>query len=187
MSSEERVRKRGAPCGCAPWEVRKRRLEAKVAAHLQITRGGGRSADNREAVVIGGAVRSRNPAAASAGIAEGDGIGQIESLSHELELELSFLEHEVAGDALVEIEEAGPAQNVAAGGAKHAAWRIDERAAVVVRRVLIVAAEDGDGRVDLAGRVALAAGIHVGTGADGEGQTAEAAQLAAELPTAHDP
>ena len=45
-----------------------------------------------------------------AGLAISHGVGQVEGLTHQLEVELVFLEREDAGNALVEVEQSRSAQ-----------------------------------------------------------------------------
>src|ERR1019366_2184198 len=102
-------------------------------------------------------------------------IGQVEGLADELQFDLLF-DGEGAGNVLVDVEEARAAQNVSACGTEGPRRRVGEGCPAEIRGIGIVAAQDLDWRIDLRRRLALAAGVHVTVGADGERQAAKPAE-----------
>src|SRR5205807_351536 len=91
-------------------------------------------ADYRESIIVDGACGGVvDPAAGAARVGKGHCVGQVESFTHQLELDFAFFEREGPIHALVDLEKAWTAQNVSAGGSQNAIRRVRERVAIVIR------------------------------------------------------
>src|SRR5260370_536547 len=85
------------------------------SSYLEIARAGLGGADCGESIIVDSGRRGVvDPAARASRVGERHRVGQVESFTHQLELDLAFFEREGSIDALVDLEKAGTAQNVSA-------------------------------------------------------------------------
>src|SRR5713101_1331960 len=133
------------------------RSESQVSSHLEIARAGLGVADYGESIIVDSARRGvANPAARAPRVGERHRVGQVESFTHQLELEFVLFEREGSIDALVELEKTGSAQDVSAGRSQGSVGRVGKCAAIVIRVTGIVAAQNLYRWVDLVRGVRLA-------------------------------
>src|SRR6266567_825812 len=109
-------------------------LEPQVSSHLEIARAGYGVADYGESVIVDRACRGVvDPAASAPRVGERHRVGEVESFTDQLELELVFFEREGSIDALIDLEKTGTTQNVSACGSQDPVRRVGKGAAIVIR------------------------------------------------------